>query len=184
LPRPHDGAASLGEWFETSKAGRALAMVLMAAILFTLVVWNLPDSHLRREVVREIRPVVWAVGLDQNWAVFAPNPRSISLDFHAEVRLADGTTEVWRPPSAGEQVLSPWRVYRWRKWVEHVRADDSRRLWQPAAEFIAGEVREAGKEPRQVRLVRSWYDIAPPGTSVEDPTWNEYTYYTWNVGTP
>lgn len=157
--------------------------MVMAAILFVLVVWNLPDSHLRREVVSEIRPVVWAVGIDQNWGVFAPNPRSISLDFHAEVRLADGTTEIWRPPSAGEQVLAPWRVYRWRKWVEHVRADDNRRLWEPATRFVADELRRAGKEPRQVRLVRRWYDIPPPGQSVGEPVWNEYTYYTFTVGT-
>jgi len=179
----HDerGAVALGEWFETSKVGRALTLILVAAILFTLTVWNLPDSHIKDQLRPPLRPVVWAVGLDQNWGVFAPNPRSIGLDLHAEVDFADGSIEIWRPPAAGEQLLAPWRVYRWRKWIENVRSDDNQRLWEPAARFVANEMTEAGKNPTQIRLVRRWYDLPAPGHPVVTPSWNAFTFYTWDV---
>lgn len=146
-----------------------------------MTVWNLPDSFVRNQLQPRIRPVVWAVGLDQNWGVFAPNPRAISIDLHAEVDLDNGEVVIWRPPTMSEPLVSPWRVYRWRKWMENVRADDNERLWEPAARFIANEIAETGRQPTQVRLVRRWYDIPAPGRSVGTPKWEAYTFFTWDV---
>lgn len=142
--------------------------------------WNLPDSFLRRQAMGFVRPVAYATGLDQNWAVFAPNPRSITLDLYAEVELSDGTTMTWHPPDDAEPIVSPWRVYRWRKWVENVRADANPQLWEPAARWIAEEV-AAGRDVVEVRLIRRWYDVAAPGTPVQTPTWNEYEFFTLDV---
>jgi glutamate synthase (NADPH) small chain len=47
--------------------------------------------------------------------------------------------------------------------------------------WAIAEGRACAAAVEQVRLVRRWYDIPPPGTRVGQPEWNSYTYFTWDV---
>ena len=60
------------------------------------------------------RPFVEATGLDQNWGVFAPNPRRQGIELEARIVFADGTRAVWTHPK-GDPVIHAYRTVRWRK---------------------------------------------------------------------
>jgi hypothetical protein len=128
-------------------------------------------------------PYLNATGLDQNWRVFAPNPRQTSLRVEARVRYADGSVATWRPPGGGALVGAYWD-YRWRKWLENVVQDANREvLWRPAAAFVAREMRRPGHDPRTVTLIRRWQRLRPPGSPGPDARpWKSYRFYSYTVG--
>ena len=169
------------ERLESSRAGRIAISVFAAVTVVCLVLWNLPEeSALKQRTDRVVRPFMLASGLNQNWGVFAPDPRRVTLDFVADVTYADGSRGTLRVPEGGRLVGSYWD-YRWRKWYEWVRTDDHEELWQPAAEWFARLAREEGKEPVEVTLVRRWYVSYPPGPGPSRGPWNEFAFYTYEV---
>jgi hypothetical protein len=166
---------------ESSVAGRIAISVFVAVTVLFLVLWNLPEgSALKQKTDRVVRPFMLASGLNQNWGVFAPDPRRVTLDFEARVTYADGITETYRVPEGGRLVGSYWD-YRWRKWYEWVRTDDHEELWQPAAAWFAGRAREEGKDPVRVTLVRLWYPTLPPGPGPSHGSLEEHPFYTYDV---
>jgi hypothetical protein len=169
---------------ESSVAGRiAISLFVSVTVLF-LILWNLPeDSALKQKTDRVVRPYMLASGLNQNWGVFAPDPRRVTLDFVARVAYEDGSQEDMRVPHGGRLVGSYWD-YRWRKWYEWVRTNDHEELWQPAAAWFAGRARAEGKEPVRVTLVRRWYTSLPPGDGPSRGPWQEYPFYTYDVPEP
>lgn len=166
---------------ERHPAGRAIISVFIVVVLVSITAWNLPRSGLRDSLVPVVRPFVETVGLDQNWSVFAPNPRRLTLDLTARVEFADGRSTVWRVPLHREPFLTPYRTYRWQKWMEHVRADDSSGLWGPVARWIAAEHADEGEVAR-VTLVRHWYDTPEPGSGQVRPEWNQYEFHVLDLG--
>ena len=62
--------------------------------------------------------------------MFAPDPRQTSLRIEGRVTFEDGSTAVWELPE-GPRIGANFRYYRWRKWLERVRSDDFRNLWEP-----------------------------------------------------
>lgn len=185
--RAADAAApptSLQERLEASRLGRAVVVALMALVVAGIVSWNLPSSAIQRSTVEVVRPFVLLTGLDQNWKVFSPNPRSINIDMYAVVTMEDGEVVRWDIPAGEGPFLAPYRNYRWRKWLEYVRADAQRNdLWKPAAQWIAAQYEADGDEPVRVELVRRWFDTPGPGTGGDRPAWNEFTYYRYDVTT-
>jgi hypothetical protein len=168
---------------ESSAAGRAAISAFLVVTLVCVWVTNLPDSLLRREVSMVTQPYLEATGLDQNWRVFAPNPRQTSLRVHARVAYRDGSQAIWRPPRGGDLVGSYWD-YRWAKWLENVTQDAQReRLWEPAARFVADQMRRDGHVPRRVTLVREWQDLRRPGAPQDgEHPWRSFAFYTLRVG--
>ena len=164
---------------ESSDVGRAVISAFLIVTLLAIVAINIPDSKLRREVLRPGQTYLNATGLDQIWSVFAPDPRRTSVDMEARIRYADGTRGVWHLPE-GNDVTGEYWDYRWRKWLENVILDARRhQLWRPAARFIAGRERASGRQPVRITLVRRWRDLRPPGVKGPDRTrWREYSYYT------
>lgn len=158
--------------------GRALLSVFFVVVLGSVVVWNIPDSGLKSATVGAVRPFVEVVGLDQNWSVFAPNPRRMTLDLSARIDFADGSSTTWQLPLHADPILTPYRTYRWQKWMEHVRSDENTGLWDPAAKWLAERYADEGTVV-QVTLIRHWYDTPPPGESGERPAWNEYAFHTY-----
>jgi hypothetical protein len=165
------------ERLESTTPGRIAISVFVAVTLAALIVWNLPGSQLKSDLLPAAKPYLIGAGLDQDWSIFAPDPRRQVLEFEARLTYADGVTTTWRIPSL-DRVIGAYRTYRWRKWVEHVRADATSELWRPAAIFVARHHRRDGKLPLRVTLVRRWYDVLPPGHGGGHPPWNEYVFYT------
>lgn len=151
--------------------------MLIAVLLLTLLVINLPNSHLRGQSLRVLGPVAHATGLDQDWGVFAPDPRRINLDLHALVTYADGSTSKWELPRGDPFVGSYWD-YRWRKYMEIVRRDASKFLWPDFAAFVA-RTESGSRRPVKVELVRRWYEILAPGTGGPlRSRWHQYRFFT------
>ena len=82
------------ERLESSRAGRAAISVFIVVTVVSVVVWNLPPSEIKNEALAFTGPYVRATGLNQNWGVFAPDPRRHTLELYARVRYADGSEEV------------------------------------------------------------------------------------------
>lgn len=163
-----------GERFERSTAGQVVLALVMLVLVVSVALWNLPPGRPRDAVRPAVGPVVQAVGLEQDWALFAPEPRSFGVGVYATVTRADGRTERWEPPHNG-LVLSPYRNYRWQKYVERLRADDYAGLWEPTARWVA---REAGPDVVTVVLTRTFRDVAVPGDGTPRPAAGRYDFYT------
>jgi hypothetical protein len=174
--------AGIQQRLEARRAGRVAISAFLLATLAAIVLANLPESRLRAEGMRAAQPYLTATGLDQDWRVFAPDPRRASIELRARVTYADGQAAVWKPPSGDEVTGASWD-YRWLKWVENAIADDRRDvLWRPAAQFVASEMRRPRTPATSVTLIRRWRDLPRPGAAKHDATWKSYAFYELPLG--
>jgi hypothetical protein len=171
------------ERLESSVAGRVAISVFLIVTIASLIAWNLPPSEIQRKSLKFVRPYITVLSLEQNWGVFAPDPRRQTLDFFARVRYADGSEEEMRMPTGGSLVGAYWD-YHWWKWVESVTNDSHDQLWKPAAVWFSRRATANGRQPVKVMLVRRWYDLNPPGPGASHGEWHEATYYTLTVTPP
>ena len=168
---------TLGERIERSAAGQVVIAVGMAVVVVSVVLWNLPPGPPRDKVRPAVGTVVQALGLEQDWALFAPDPRSFGVGVYATLTFADGHTEVRGFPHNGV-LISPYRNYRWQKYVERLRADDYSGTWEPTARWLA---REAGPGVTRVVLTRTFRDVAVPGSGQPRPAEGRYDFYTLDL---
>jgi hypothetical protein len=162
---------------EASAVGRVLITVAMAVLVAALLVWNAPDGPAVRPAKPWASRIVLPVGIDQDWAVFAPQPRGFSVGIYAEVTRGDDSTVIWRPPATG-LVIAPYRTYRWQKYVERIRGDNDSMFWEPAARAIA---RDVGGDVTKVVLWRTFADTIAPGDSVPRPLPQRFAFYTQDL---
>ena len=163
-----------GQRIEQSATGQAVISVLMVLVVLGIVGWNVPPGPTRNRAHRVVGAPVQAVGLEQDWALFAPDPRSFGVGVHATLTYADGHTRRWEPPHNGH-VIAPYRTYRWQKYVERLRADDYAGLWDPTARWLA---KEYGPGVMKVVLTRTFRDVAVPGSGLERPAAGTFDFYT------
>jgi hypothetical protein len=169
----------MGTRIEASPVGRALISLGVGCAVVAMVVLGMPDSQLRSYLMTPVAPVVRAVGLDQDWAVFAP-PRQISLQVEGRLEYADGTVSVERFPRASG--IGAYSDYRWRKYEERLRLDVNQRLWARYAQFLVDRANAEGRRPVRVSLVRRWAQTRPPGPGPERDPWREFTFFEARVG--
>jgi len=169
--------ACLVERFEASPLGRALLSAFLFVVLAAIVVVNLPQSKLRSTASDATDPVIDVLGLNQNWNVFAPDPRRESLGLRARVTFADGSETTWRP-YVGGNLVGHYRDYRWGKYMENVRLDENRELWPGLAAWVARN-QAHGRRVRKVVLVRRWRELKPPGADANEGPQRSYLFYTW-----
>ena len=155
---------------------RGMLSAAIVILLLAVVAVHLPSSALARATEDPSSQLLRSVGLEQQWSVFAPDPRRISLELRAEVVYADGSSERWAPPQ-GSALTGSVRFYRWRKWIEAVRLDRSSGVWAPTARWIASEHADHG-EVVEVSLIRRFHDNVVEG---EPPEWREFTFYTLSL---
>lgn len=167
----------MGERFEQSTAGQVLLTLLMAVLVAAVLVWNLPSGRPREALRPAAGAVVLPLGLDQDWALFAPDPRGFSVGVFARVSYEDGRTRVVTPPHNGH-LLTPYRTYRWQKYVERLRADDYGLLWEPTARWLADA---EGPGVTRVELVRTFQDARTPGTPGPRKPQGRFSFYTWDA---
>jgi hypothetical protein len=166
-------------WFAGTPSGRVLASAVLGFLVYALVVWNLPSSELRDELRPGVRPVMYAMALDQSWSVFAPNPTTTSIAVEADVVFADGHVERFVFPD-GDDVLGAYREYRWRKWERRVRLDDRSELWRPTAEWVA---RQFDEPVASVVLIRRFSETPEPGSDAER-RWSSVEFYDHRIESP
>jgi hypothetical protein len=155
--------------------------VLSVFVAFTVVailVVNMPNSALKSDVGQVTDPFVQAVGLDQNWGIFA-SPRTISAYVNGRVDFADGSSVVI--PISTAHGFGALVDYRWQKYEELIRGDDGRPLWPAYARYLAQESRTASRVPVRVSLMRRFAQTRPPGPGpVRDP-WRTFTFFVYSV---
>jgi hypothetical protein len=167
----------LQERIEASRGGRVAISAFLGATLFFVCVTNMPQSRLRTDVMKVGSPYLNSIGLDQDWRVFAPDPRRVTIDMFARVRYADGRLASWRSPRGGALLGQYWD-YRWRKWMENAILDENEReLWEPTARYVIREEEAKGRSPASVTLVRRWWELLPPGRGPERGPARQYAYF-------
>jgi len=167
---------SLQQRFEESPAGRGILSTLIVVVLIAIVAINLPQSQLRRELLQPGQPFLNAIALDQNWALFAPDPRRVWIDVSAVVTYNYGKPAVWRFPHDGA-LIGSYRDYRWRKWEENLISPDNALLWRPAALWAAANEARPGALPTRVALVERFAVINPPGVTPSYGPVQQRTFY-------
>ena len=177
-----DGGEHVGlqERIERSRGGRRALSVVLAVLLVVIVIQTAQPSAVRKEVLDLTQPALVAVGLDQGWGVFAPDPRNRSLEFLARVHYADGTTENWRLPGGGALIGDYWD-YRWRKYLEFlVQEPFVRDTARPFSEYVARQMHRDGRTPVKVVLVRRFRTVRP-GESPPRSALREEAYFSLPV---
>jgi hypothetical protein len=175
---------SFQERFEGSRWGRIAISGFLLLTLVATVASNLPASHLRSEILKPGQKYLNALGLEQNWGVFAPDPRRQVIGLRARITYSNGDVEIWRPPSGGPLIGTYWD-YRWRKFAEFATADNQQALWHWTAAWLAKTKRQGNARPTLVTLVKRSYDLPPPGRSaiVTAPP-SEHPYYDYQATSP
>ncbi len=172
--------SSIQERAESSEFGRGIISAFLVVLLGLIVATNLPASPLRDRLMGSGQAYLNALGLDQSWAIFAPEPREASIDLRAVVRYDDGSTRTWRIPQ-DDPFIGTFRDYRWRKWMENLIADADQQLWRPAAIWIATQEARPGRRAVQVTLTRRFGALQRPGVSPSQLPWQEKLFYTLNI---
>jgi hypothetical protein len=165
---------------EESAVGRGLLTTLIVITIIALVADNLPGSDLKAKLLRPAQPYLNVFGLDQNWALFAPDPRRVSLDIWAIVAFEDGKTVRWHPPNNGP-LIGTYRDYRWRKWEEGITGRQNSVLWRPAALWAAGREARPGHFVTRISLVERFTPNQPPGVEPEVGPASDHVFYVLNV---
>jgi hypothetical protein len=171
---------TIGERFEASRFGHAVITGALVFILVALLAANMPDSYLRTQLNSFVQPVRDGLGLDQDWSVFAPEPRRQTFAVEAQITYSDHTVETWTVPT-GDPFIAEYRTYHWQKWAEYARADDYQNLWEPFAAWVARTHNSRVRHPVEVTLIRRWFDLKPPGSHPSRGPWNEYAYFSLTV---
>lgn len=188
-PAPDDprAAAPRRGWqqrLEESELGRGALSSVIVVTLIAIVAINLPGSELRRQLLRPAQPYLNALGLDQNWAIFAPDPRRVVIDTSALVAFEDGVTARWRFPHDGA-LVGTYRDYRWRKWDENlINPANSAALRRPAALWAARQEARPGHRVTRVTLVERFAPLAPPGVEPSVGRTAEQVFYTLRLSVP
>lgn len=175
-------SSSVQERVETSRAGQAAISLFLIATFVAVMISLLPGaSALQQQTIDKTQPYLNALTLDQNWGVFAPNPRQRVLEMEARLQYGDGRLVSWHLPDGGPLIGALWD-YRWRKLVEFVTTDDYRKYWRPVASFIARHERRDGELPVRVTLVRRERPVEPPGKVPRYGPWQETPFYEYSPG--
>ena len=156
--------------FERSQVGRALLSAVVFVALAGAVVYNLPQSQLRGHLYPRFEPYMNAVGLDQNWGVFAPDPRKQALALEVRINYPAGGSDTWRPPKRG-RLIGSYTDYRWQKSFDNAITSGITRagFFPSAANWVARTRRSGDEVPATISFVKRYADLKPPGEGPHSP---------------
>jgi hypothetical protein len=178
--KPPEPGTTLSERIERSPIGQLVISAAIVLVLLAEIGTHLPDSAIERSVGATANQVIHVFASEQSWGVFAPNPRSTSLELEGQVTFADGSTAVWTIPT-GPRIGGNLRFYRWRKWLERVRSDDFRGTWDATARWIATLYDDRPSPVIRVQLVRYFRDNVVEGPQ---PPYDQFAFYTLELPPP
>ncbi|GLZ56082.1 hypothetical protein [Actinomycetospora sp. NBRC 106378] len=147
---------------ERTRRGRIAISVFLVVLVGSLLVINAPASATKRGLMTVVAPVLSALGMEQGWGVFAPNPRGFSLEVEAHIQQVDGSQRIV-PIESGRGLDEYW-TYRWQRWADRLaNGPDNVAMWDPFCRYLADQDRAAGGKPVRVALVNRRSDTLPPG---------------------
>jgi hypothetical protein len=155
--------------FERTPVGRAIISAFLLVTLIFVVALNLPESHLRREVLKPGQRYLNALGLDQNWGVFAPDPRREVVALEARLTYPDATVDTWRPPRRGA-LVGAYSDYHWQKLMENVLLGGNRgRLAGSTARWVALNENDRRERPSTILMLKLSYPLPAPSRGAAKP---------------
>lgn len=181
--------APAGRWFrraETPAFRRRWYVELGIAAFFAyVVIWNVRETDFKYWESR-IMPRTWNAparifGLDQNWSMFAPLPRTEDGWLVMEGTLRDGSTvNLWQfdeplPWSKPALVSATYRTQRWRKYLDNLTTEPFAVHRMYFCEWLGrrwNEEQARGNRDREVHRVELSHQIEltpPPGQPIPDP---------------
>jgi hypothetical protein len=144
---------------ESSPRGRIALSVLIVLFLLAITTSNVPVRGFHEQVRKVDDPVLTALGARQFWSVFAPDPQQVVSMLEVRFTYRDGSTSTWRIRKRNP-FTGAYRDYRWLKLAENAARSQA----AGTGLLIWATRRHALTKPlTKAELVRSIYDIAPPG---------------------
>ena len=148
---------TLQQRFEESRTGKIVISIFVAVFVLVGVVWNIPDSPIRRGLLPAVEPVAAPAGLDQYWGMYGTPSKRIEA-VEVQVRMADGQTRVWTM-QPGERGVG-W----WDRWIMLRRAVMTDANVRPQiARWVVREVTEPDEHPVAVAVVLRTQNLSQPG---------------------
>ena len=131
-------------------------------------------------------PYASALGLRQDWMMFAPNPMRVNTYIDAEITYRNGRKRIWTFPQMQQLgYVERYSKERYRKFAnENLWIKDDAFIWPDAARYIARLNRDPANPPQTVKLVhyRCFIPSAPrPGDQAEQERWERDVFYTYTV---
>jgi hypothetical protein len=144
---------------ESSPRGRIALSVLIVLFLLAITTANVPVRGFHEQVRKVDDPVLTALGARQFWSVFAPDPQQVVSRLEVRFTYRDGSTSTWRIRKRNP-FTGAYRDYRWLKLAENAARSQA----AGTGLLIWATRRHALTKPlTKAELMRSIYDIAPPG---------------------
>jgi len=152
-----DKLSTLQQQFEQSRAGKLVISAFIVVFLVVGIVWNIPDSPIRRGLVPVVEPVAAPAGLDQYWGMYGtPVKRTEAVEVH--VKMADGQVRVWtmEPDARG--------VGWWDRWIMLRRAVMTDASVRPqVARWAVRQITAPDEHPVAVAVVLNTQNLSAPG---------------------
>jgi hypothetical protein len=178
--RVHSDKQRMHGRLEDTRLGRLLINFVVFVTLAAILVTNLPYSQIKAHLLPWAQPYLNATGLEQDWGIFAPDPRGVVVFVEGHIDYTDGATSVWQIPA--RPGLWEYSDYRWQKFGDNLRLDNNAWAWPQFAEYLANRARADGHQPVRVTLIRRYWDLLPPGPGPEKGPVSEYAFFTKSVG--
>lgn len=162
--RAADDPKSTRQQFDRSLFGQAVISGLVAIVLLIGVVWNLPDSAIKRALTPVLQPIAHGLGLEQSWTMYAPDVIR-RLEFtEVQVTMDDGSIRSWVNPS-GDKLIGPFTWYHWQKLKENIPRDPSMRA--DLAHWVVRQLTQPSETPVRVQIIMRTQQLLPPGADNE-----------------
>jgi hypothetical protein len=162
--------------FSTDLWRRVRKPVLSAFIAVHLclaVCWLLPYWPVQQALAEAWKGYVLFVGLDQDFAMFAPDVRVFNLHIEAVVTYKDGSNRLYVYPRMERlSILNRMIKERYRKFgYDNIVRPIFSPLWPDFARFIARQSNVAPGENPPTRVTVLWYQstIPPPQAGLGKP---------------
>jgi hypothetical protein len=165
--------SAIGQRFEGSLVGQALISALVCVFVLVGVVWNMPDSEVKRTLTPTLQPIASAAALDQVWQMYAPDPISQLETVEVYVTMAGGADRMWTIHK-GDLVVGPFAWYRWQKLKELTIRHDGLRAG--LAHWVVRTLTNPSERPIRVHMVFRTEDLPAPGTDGPRTTTVETLY--------
>lgn len=159
---------------DTPSRVREIAVsAMIAVILVVVVLFNLPVSAITRTAAPVVNSIALPLGLDQNWALFAPTPPTRQEDVEVQVTMANGTVKAWTMPR-NNSVFGVPTSHRWRKYKESLLTTP--RIRRDFVHWVVRRLTAPGDRPVHAEMIVATRDIPPPGSTESGQTAVEILY--------
>lgn len=164
----------ISEMPDTRSRVREIATsAIIAVILVVVVLFNLPASAITRATSPVVNSIALPLGLDQNWALFAPTPPTRQEDVEVHVSMASGAVKTWTLPR-NNRVFGVPTTHRWRKFKESLLTTPEIR--PDFAHWVVRKLAGPGDRPVRVDMVLRTEGIPRPGSNDPGQTAVETLY--------